>query len=209
MACITGGGGCVRRSVHRPPPCSLRASLSISRLTVVLPSFADYRVVCGLYHGGRRLCEEVRPPLNKKLFPVHRPGGLKMADWNSFFYIYIYIFFTPPPLYNVVYKNEIRKKKKKSCPSDWPCFCPPGPQETTFYLRVASVHRPPRCSLRASLRISCLTLVLPSFADYRVVCGLYHGGRRLCEEVSTQTTPMFTESFPPYLMFNPCLTQFC
>ena len=27
------------------------------------------------------------PPLNKK-FPVHRPGGLKRADWNFVFHIF-------------------------------------------------------------------------------------------------------------------------
>ena len=29
-----------------------------------------------------------RPPLNEKLFPVHRPSGLKMADWNFFFFFF-------------------------------------------------------------------------------------------------------------------------
>ena len=28
----------------------------------------------------------LRPPLNKKSFPVHRPGGLKRADWDVFFF---------------------------------------------------------------------------------------------------------------------------
>ena len=36
---------------------------------------------------------KVRPPLNKKLFPVLRPSGLKRADWNSFFFIFKNIFF--------------------------------------------------------------------------------------------------------------------
>ena len=35
----------------------------------------------------------VRPPLNKKLFPVHRSGGLKRADWNFFFMIFEKSFF--------------------------------------------------------------------------------------------------------------------
>ena len=30
----------------------------------------------------------VRPPLNKKLFHVHRLGGLKRADWDFFFMIF-------------------------------------------------------------------------------------------------------------------------
>ena len=28
----------------------------------------------------------IRPPLNKKSFPVHRPGGLKRAEWEGFFF---------------------------------------------------------------------------------------------------------------------------
>ena len=35
----------------------------------------------------------LRPPLNKKVFAVYRPGELKRADWN-FFFSY---FFTLPP----------------------------------------------------------------------------------------------------------------
>ena len=35
---------------------------------------------------------KVRPPLNKKSFSVHRPGGLKRADWN-FFSSYFQFFF--------------------------------------------------------------------------------------------------------------------
>ena len=30
----------------------------------------------------------LRPPLIEKLFPVHRPSGLKRADWNFFFMIF-------------------------------------------------------------------------------------------------------------------------
>ena len=30
----------------------------------------------------------IRPPLNKKVFPVDRPSGFKRADWNFFFYIF-------------------------------------------------------------------------------------------------------------------------
>ena len=40
----------------------------------------------------------VRPPLNKKLFPVHRPDGLKRAGWNFFFRVFnLTSFFYPPP----------------------------------------------------------------------------------------------------------------
>ena len=45
---------------------------------------------------------KVGPPFNKELFPVHRPSGLKRADWNLFKKNF---FFTPPPLYILVYKN--------------------------------------------------------------------------------------------------------
>ena len=47
-----------------------------------------------------------RPPLDKKLFPVHRPGGLKRADWN-FFSIFSkkFFFFYFSPLYILVYKK--------------------------------------------------------------------------------------------------------
>ena len=76
----------------------------------------------------------VKPPLNKKLFPVYRPGGSKRTDWNFFFFILskkkkIFLLFS---LYILVYKkNEFRKK----------IVCPTGPQETIFfYLRVASVR---------------------------------------------------------------------
>ena len=54
----------------------------------------------------------MRPPLNKKLCPVHRPSGLKRADWIFFSHIFQNVFFLLPLLYNLVYKNEIRKKKK-------------------------------------------------------------------------------------------------
>ena len=31
--------------------------------------------------------------LNKKLFPVYRPGGSKRADWNFFFHLFNFYFF--------------------------------------------------------------------------------------------------------------------
>ena len=45
-----------------------------------------------------------RPSSNKKLFPVHRPGGLKRADWNFFFFLFSF-FFLLFPLYILVYKK--------------------------------------------------------------------------------------------------------
>ena len=81
----------------------------------------------------------VRPPLNKKLFPVYRTGGSKRADWNFFFHLFIF-FNTFLPVHSSLKKNEIRKKKKKKKNPDLSTgsfFSPPGPQETIFYLRVA------------------------------------------------------------------------
>ena len=51
----------------------------------------------------------MRPPLNKKSFPFHRPGGLKRAFFPIFFN-FLFCLLTPPPLYNLVYKNEIMEK---------------------------------------------------------------------------------------------------
>ena len=69
--------------------------------------------------GGQR----VRPPLDKELFPVHRPSGLKRADWNFSFQIFIFFFFNFPTLYILVYKKNQLGKKTKSRPTDWPFFC--------------------------------------------------------------------------------------
>ena len=41
----------------------------------------------------------IRPPLDKKLFPVHRPTGLKRADWNLFSYFLKNAFFPSYFLY--------------------------------------------------------------------------------------------------------------
>ena len=41
------------------------------------------------------------PPLNKKLFPVYRPGRSKRADWNFFFHL-LKNFFLLFPLYILV-----------------------------------------------------------------------------------------------------------
>ena len=47
----------------------------------------------------RQTLGAVGPPLNKKLFPVYRPGGLKRAYWNFFFPIFNFFFFYVPLLY--------------------------------------------------------------------------------------------------------------
>ena len=59
----------------------------------------------------------MRPPLNKKLFPVHRPGGLKRAECDFFFRFKKNKLFTTPSLYILVYKNGIRKKKNPDLPT--------------------------------------------------------------------------------------------
>ena len=44
--------------------------------------------------------QAVRPPLNKKLFPVHRPSGLKRANWNFYFHISKIFVFTFPSVHS-------------------------------------------------------------------------------------------------------------
>ena len=41
---------------------------------------------CLRFYNREPLC--LRHPLNKKLFPVHRPSGLKRADWDFFSMIF-------------------------------------------------------------------------------------------------------------------------
>ena len=78
---------------------------------------------------------QVRPPLNKKLFPVHRPGGLKRADWNflSFFFFFFFFLSTSPPPPPVNYSLE-KKEKSPDLPTGTDYS---HQQETLFYLRVA------------------------------------------------------------------------
>ena len=50
--------------------------------------------------------DATRPSLNEKLFPVHRPSGLKRADWNVCFFIFKKnIFLNFFLLYILVYTN--------------------------------------------------------------------------------------------------------
>ena len=76
----------------------------------------DFLLKGGLMETGLYFASVLRPPLNKKLFPVHHPSGLKRADWNFFsifskntFFIYLF------PLYILVYKikKKLGEKKKK------------------------------------------------------------------------------------------------
>ena len=46
----------------------------------------------------------IRPPLNKRLFPVHRPTGLEKMQTRSFFNDFIKLFFFINILY--IYKSR-------------------------------------------------------------------------------------------------------
>ena len=69
-------------------------------------------------HPAAKMCTQgagctLRPPLNKKLFSVQRPSGLKRAEWSFFFHLlnFFDFFFTFPHVHSSLSKNEIRKKK--------------------------------------------------------------------------------------------------
>ena len=80
---------------------------------------------------------EIRPLLNKKVFPVYRPGGLKRADWDFFFMIFEEKKKSQSSWYILVNEKIKTEKKKHSRPPDWLFWQSPGGQETIFYLRVA------------------------------------------------------------------------
>ena len=63
----------------------------------------------------------VRPPLNKKLFPVHRPGGLKRADWDFLFMIFENSFFSQSCWYILV-NEKLKTEKKKKIPTSRRAF---------------------------------------------------------------------------------------
>ena len=84
------------------------------------------------------LVDKLRPPLDKKLFPVDRPSGLTRADWNFFFIVFEKKFFFPLCLLCVLVNRQMKRRGKKiSRPPDWPFAGAVGGQETIFYLRVA------------------------------------------------------------------------
>ena len=95
----------------------------------------------------------LRPSSNKKLFPVHRPGGLKRAYLNSFCSSFqkLFFYFTTPLVHSSSKKLKLGKKKKKILTSRLAVFFPPGPQETSFYSRVASVSPADRKRLDSRL----------------------------------------------------------
>ena len=76
----------------------------------------------------------LRPPLNTKLFPVHRRTGLKRADWNN-------NFFSLPPCTILFVKNEIRKKKIPN--SRLAVFLPTWPTGNNLLLKGGLKSRSP------------------------------------------------------------------
>ena len=100
-----------------------------------VPLFFSPVYDCPVEHRGQEGLK-VRPPLNETLFPVHRPSGLKRADWNFFFiFSKTIFFFTFPPLYILVYTNmKLKKRKKDSRLTYWPFFYSPGGQKTIIHL---------------------------------------------------------------------------
>ena len=53
----------------------------------------------------------IRPPLKKSLFPVHRPGGYFLADWEHFFLDFLDFFFFGQDF--IIFLQKKKKKKKK------------------------------------------------------------------------------------------------
>ena len=77
-----------------------------------------------------------RPSLNEKLFPVHRPTGFKMCDWNILFIIVkksLFLTYHTHHTYILFNENENQAKQKIFRPPNWP----PSEQETIPYLRMA------------------------------------------------------------------------
>ena len=83
----------------------------------------------------------IRPPLNKKLFPVHRPGLLKRADWNLFFHTFKRILFLlPPPLYSLVYKKMKLEKKKNPDLSTGTDYSHPATRKHFYTFMALYIH---------------------------------------------------------------------
>ena len=79
MTCFENCGHLVVRWVMYPAiPSDLTGSLR--RGMVKGSGSAENTMSCSKFKGN----EDLRPTLNEKLFPVHRPSGLKRADWNFF-----------------------------------------------------------------------------------------------------------------------------
>ena len=86
----------------------------------------------------RHICP-LRPSLNKKVFPVHWPGGPKRADWDFFFMIFEKTFIFSQSSWYILVNEKLKTENKKIPTSRLPFWQSPGGQETIFYLRVALV----------------------------------------------------------------------
>ena len=53
----------------------------------------NFNMLNGIVHATKSILK-IRPPLNKKLFPVHRLSGLKRAYWNFVFIFTSFLFFS-------------------------------------------------------------------------------------------------------------------
>ena len=51
-------------------------------------AFGEFLFIISSFHFYYVVVTNLRPPLNKKLFHVYRPSGLKRADWNFLFIIF-------------------------------------------------------------------------------------------------------------------------
>ena len=86
---------------------------------------------CTLNFEHCKLCKYLGPALNKKLFPVHRPGGLKRADWNFFPHIFpLFFFFTQPCTILFI---KMKSGKKKIPASRLAVFLPTRPTGNDFF----------------------------------------------------------------------------
>ena len=84
----------------------------------------------------KKIITNVRPPLNKKSFPVHQPGGLKRADLDFFFMIFEKVVFSQSSQYILV--NEKLETGKKKKPTSRLAFLAVTRRTgTIFYLRMA------------------------------------------------------------------------
>ena len=106
-------------------------------------------VPCGLDVMPLCFRDGIGPPLNKTLFPVQRPSGLKRANWNFFFIFGKKKKFYFPPMYILVYKKMKSGKKKKFRPPGRPggfFWSHPVDRKQTCFNRLAkhgllTVHR--------------------------------------------------------------------
>ena len=120
------------------------------RVTNIQPDFRTLNVRCNSFSQ-----PQLRPPLNKKSFPVDRPGGIILRLYPAAFFFFFFFeklkyfsYFSSDfqTVFTIVYrmirrlheKKNISEKKSISRPAGWFYFTSPGPQETLFYLRVAS-----------------------------------------------------------------------